>query len=95
MKNNLPKYLLLTDPYNSLEGRVLILQTEYPRYIFELNRPNDPQSLMVKVQEHEYHIVIRRDLDEFFPEFRPGMLTDVVKWYHFSKCVSSETEIET
>ena len=83
MKKGLPKFLLLTDPYNGIEGRILIFKTEYPRYIFELNRPEDPDTKTVNLHGRDVSIVVRRDLDKQ-EDPSPGILKDAVRWYYYS-----------
>lgn len=89
MKKGLPKFLLLTDPYESLEGRILIFKTEYPRYIFELNRPDDEESQIVNLHGQDYHILVRRNLDKQ-EDLSLGILKDAVRWYYYSKTGKNE-----
>ncbi len=91
MKKGLPKYVLLTDPYNSLEGRILILKTQYPRFIYELNRDDEEAVERISMFDAEYTIVVRKDLDKQ-SDVKMSELKDVVRWFHFSKGTSSETE---
>lgn len=93
MKNDLPKYLLLSDPYLSIGDRILIMRVEFPCYIFELNRPDDENSVALTLHGREYHIVTRSDLNDFFSEFQAGMFREVIRWYHFSKTGRNEDDV--
>lgn len=92
MKNGLSKYLLLVDPYNKHDERVLILKTQFPRYIFELNRIDDPDSMIINLFGQDYYVVIRRNMDNQVAELHPGAFKDVVRWYHYSKEPENEPE---
>lgn len=83
MKKGLPKFMLLTDPYNGIENRILIFKTEYPRYIFELNRPEDPESETIDLLGTSYPIIVRKNLDQ--QDIKGGILKEAVRWFHFSK----------
>jgi hypothetical protein len=92
MKKGLPKFMLLTDPYNGIEGRILIFKTEYPRYIFELNRPEDPESETINLHGIDYSILMRKNLDD--KELRFGILKEVVRWFHYSLISKNEPKTD-
>lgn len=93
MKKGLPKFLLLTDPYGGIENRVLIFKTEYPRFILELNRPEDEESKTVELHGKEYSILVRRNLDKQ-EELSLGMLKDAVRWYYYAKLDKNEPKTD-
>lgn len=85
MKKGLPRFLLITDPFGSLQERVLILRAESPRYIFEINHPDDAQTAHeVTIEDQTYRVAIRRKLtaDNDIPV---RFFKDVALWYHYSK----------
>jgi hypothetical protein len=91
MKKGLPKFVLLNDPYESLEGRILIFKTQYPRYIYELNRDDDEASKRIIILGEEYTIVVRKYIDNQ-SETELSDLKEAVRWYHFSKGASKSSE---
>jgi hypothetical protein len=91
MKKGLPKFVLLTDPYESLEGRILILKTQYPRFIYELGRSDEEESQSISLFEEQYTIVVRKNLDDQ-SEVTLSDLKEVVRWYHFSKSNLKESK---
>lgn len=94
MKSGLPKFLLLTDPYNSLEGRILILKTELPGYVFELNRPDEPTSMVVNLHGKDYYVMVRMVLDLPFSPFDIAQYKEVVRWYYYSQSAGTESETD-
>ncbi len=87
MNKILPKFLLLTDPYQSIQGRVLILRAHEPRYIFEINHPEDVHAhsaRQVTVEGQTYLVAVRRRLTEE-PQVPTSLYNDVARWYHFTK----------
>lgn len=84
--------MLLTDPFGSLPKRVLILRVEPPRYIFEINHPDDTENVQeVTVAEQTYRVAIRRKLTDD-KDIPLSFFKDVARWYHYSKQESSELE---
>jgi hypothetical protein len=88
MKKGLPKFVMLSDPNEKLEGRQLILRTEYPRYIFEINRPDDPEQQEFDVQGNKVWITVNKDLNSAGPP-PDTYLKEAVRWYVFSHIGSS------
>jgi len=93
MKSELPKFLLITDPYNSLEGRILVLKTEFPVCIFELNRPDEPTSKVINLNGKDYYVMIRTVLDMQFAALNTTQFKEVARWYYHSQ--SAEAGLET
>lgn len=93
MKNGLPKFLFLADPYNSLEGRILILKTEYPGCIYELNRPDESDSTIVDLYGKSYSIRVHPGWNMTFSGLNMTQCEEVIRWYHHSQ--SSEAGPET
>ena len=85
MKSDLPKFLSVTDPYNSLEGRILVLKMEFPACIFELNRPDEPTSRVVNLNGKDYYIMVRQVLDMQFAALNTTQYKEVVRWYYYSQ----------
>jgi hypothetical protein len=92
MKKGLPRFTLLTDPFGSLPERILILRAESPRYIFEINHPDDTENVQeVTVGDQTYRVAIRRKLTDD-QDIALSFFRDVARWYHYSKQENSKAD---
>lgn len=83
LKKELPKFLLLADPYDTLPGRTLIYRNHFPKFIYEINREEE-DSQHIEIDGVRYSVIIRENLDDQVA-FDATHLKEVVSWYHYSK----------
>jgi hypothetical protein len=79
MKKGLPKFMLLADE-NPLKD--VIFRSQYPKFLFELVKTPQPNSICVNVMDLDQHVVILRDIDNF-GELPPSYIAEAVRWWKY------------
>ena len=90
MPVKLPKYLLLTDPFGSMQARIVFLCTQWPYQLYEIGEMPEV-SQPVTVNGTTYHIrqigIVDNVLETLdYPLIlSPDTLQDATRWYHYSR----------
>ena len=102
MKKGLPRFVLLSDPYNSLEGRVLIMKPKYPTLIVELFCLDD-----ICTTDPYFHETVRFQGKYYCYKILPGhggiggipwnefreILDDMTAWYFHSQTKNEDPKL--
>lgn len=83
MKKGIPKFTLLSDPNNTLEGRVIIFRSQYPKFLYELNRDDVQPSVSLQIGNATYTGSVLKALDN--EESKVSYLEEAIRWYHYSQ----------